>query len=91
MATRQLLSIIISCFLYGHTIAALSALGMLVVFSTIALRIYLNYRARNATKEVVSTTMTKPSKELELVDVEEQATGDDIAETEEKDSLMGKE
>jgi len=91
MATRQLLSIIISCFLYGHTIAALSALGMLIVFSTIALRIYLNYRARNATKEVVSTTMTKPSKEFELVDVEEQATDDDSAETEEKNTLTGKE
>ena len=49
MATRQLLSIMLSCVIYGHTISNQGIAGIVIVFSTISVRIYMSYRKSRAT------------------------------------------
>ena len=49
MATRQLLSIMLSCAIYGHTISHQGLAGIVIVFTTIAVRIYMSYRKSRAT------------------------------------------
>ena len=53
MATRQLLSIVISCIIYGHTLSWKRIAGIIIVFGTIAVRIYLSC-ARSRRRTLVS-------------------------------------
>lgn len=50
MACRQVLSIIVSCFMFGHPLTAQSFLGALIVFIAIFLRIYAKQRSSRASK-----------------------------------------
>ena len=54
-STRQLLSIVISCIIYGHTLSGKGIAGIVIVFGTIAVRIYLSYaRSRRRTRTLTS-------------------------------------
>lgn len=46
MTTRQALSIFISCVVYGHSMDLQAVLGVLLVFTSLFLRMYFNQRAR---------------------------------------------
>lgn len=50
MACRQVLSIIVSCFMFGHPLTAQSFLGALIVFIAIFLRIYAKQRSTRTSK-----------------------------------------
>ena len=43
MTTRQMMSLVFSCFLYGHEIPSLGVLGCIIVFSTLFHRARRNY------------------------------------------------
>ena len=62
MATRQLLSTILSSIIYGHRITAMGFVGAAVVFATIGVRIYLKI-----TKGKPSKNVNKVSKQLQNV------------------------
>ena len=62
MATRQLLSTILSSIIYGHSITAMGFVGAAVVFATIGVRIYLKITKGNSIKNE-----KKVSKQLENV------------------------
>ena len=61
MATRQLLATVLSSFIYGHEIKPLGFLGATIVFSAVALRIYLKSRNQNQPKgyRVVASSDTE--------------------------------
>jgi adenosine 3'-phospho 5'-phosphosulfate transporter B2 len=44
MTTRQVLSILLSCLIYGHTITSQAAVGVIIVFLALFLRIYAKSR-----------------------------------------------
>ncbi|XP_054716774.1 adenosine 3'-phospho 5'-phosphosulfate transporter 1-like [Uloborus diversus] len=44
MTVRQVLAILLSCIVYQHTLTASRIIGVLIVFTTVFLRIYLNHR-----------------------------------------------
>lgn len=46
MTCRQMLSMVISCLWFGHTLGELSTLGALVVFGTLGYRIYRKFDSR---------------------------------------------
>lgn len=46
MTTRQALSIFISCVVYGHSMDLQAVVGVLLVFTSLFLRMYFNQRAR---------------------------------------------
>lgn len=48
MTTRQMLSMVFSCLLFGHSMAAMSFVGATIVFSTIGYRIYGKYKANQS-------------------------------------------
>jgi adenosine 3'-phospho 5'-phosphosulfate transporter B2 len=79
MATRQLLSILLSCVVYGHSISSQGVLGMAIVFSTIAVRIYMSYRKSQTAKTAVErepvSTRSLDDDSLELGDM--QSSSDD--------------
>lgn len=50
MACRQVLSIIVSCLMFGHPLTAQSFIGALIVFCAIFLRIYAKQRSSRAAK-----------------------------------------
>ena len=52
---RQILSILLSVIIYGHNIAALGVLGILIVFGSIFVKTYAGYRRqRMATKQTAA-------------------------------------
>lgn len=50
MACRQVLSIIVSCFMFGHPLTAQSFIGAFIVFIAIFLRIYAKQRSTRTSK-----------------------------------------
>ncbi|PRD27157.1 UNVERIFIED_CONTAM: Slc35b2 [Trichonephila clavipes] len=46
MTIRQVLAILLSCIIYQHTLTFYRIFGVLIVFSTVFLRIYLNHRTK---------------------------------------------
>lgn len=46
MTSRQAVSIIISCIVYGHILSPLAVLGVVVVFGSVLLRVYLKQRMK---------------------------------------------
>ncbi|CAM9491151.1 unnamed protein product [Chrysoparadoxa australica] len=47
MTTRQMLSMVLSCFWFGHVLGPISLCGAAVVFSTLGYRIRRKYQAQN--------------------------------------------
>jgi adenosine 3'-phospho 5'-phosphosulfate transporter B2 len=64
MTTRQVLSIIISTFLFGHEISAQSMFGAVVVFAAVAHSIWRqrNEEIEKATKQALQATSSSPHK-----------------------------
>lgn len=62
MACRQILSIVVSCFMFGHPLTAQSFLGAIIVFVAIFLRIYAKQRSRkdNNKQDIVESEEGKP-------------------------------
>jgi len=48
MTTRQMLSMVLSCFLFGHSLGLLSVVGAVVVFSTLGYQTRRQYLAKKA-------------------------------------------
>lgn len=48
MTVRQVLAILLSCIIYNHSLTLTRIIGVFIVFSTVFLRIYLNYRTKKA-------------------------------------------
>lgn len=46
MTARLVFSIVLSCIIYQHSLASQGIVGVIIVFGTIFLRIYLRYKAR---------------------------------------------
>jgi len=46
MTLRQAFAILLSCYMYGHVITVIGAIGILIVFSAVFLKIYCGYRIR---------------------------------------------
>lgn len=46
MVTRQMVSILLSCMIYGHTISSQSGFGVIIVFTALLFQIYAKYRIR---------------------------------------------
>ena len=53
MTTRQMLSMVFSCILFGHSLAAMSFVGATIVFSTIGYRIYSKYKASQKKSKII--------------------------------------
>lgn len=49
MTARLVFSIVLSCIIYQHSLAAQAIVGVAIVFGTISLRIYLRYKAKQQT------------------------------------------
>lgn len=50
MTLRQAFAILLSCFLYGHAVSMVGALGLAVVFLALFLRVYARSRVKNSKK-----------------------------------------
>lgn len=50
MTSRQAISIFISCILYGHVLSPQALLGVVIVFGTLFVQVYLKKLARDRTK-----------------------------------------
>ena len=48
MTSRQALSILLSCLVYGHILTVQSLLGVIVVFVSLLLRVYFRQRSKNS-------------------------------------------
>ena len=46
MVTRQMMSILLSCMIYGHTLGGQAVLGAVVVFGTLFFQAYAKHRIR---------------------------------------------
>ncbi|XP_015926619.1 adenosine 3'-phospho 5'-phosphosulfate transporter 1 isoform X2 [Parasteatoda tepidariorum] len=46
MTIRQIIAILLSCFIYHHPLTLSRIFGVLIVFTTVFLRIYLNHRTK---------------------------------------------
>lgn len=46
MTSRQAVSIIISCIVYGHVLSSIAVLGVIVVFASVLIRVYLKQRMK---------------------------------------------
>lgn len=62
MTIRQGLAIMLSCIIYGHVLTAIGAVGVIVVFIAIFLRIYCNHRIRQKKKAAAAKAASGPSK-----------------------------
>ena len=60
MTVRQAFAILLSCVIYGHTITVFGLCGVLMVFSAIAARVYLQrlYKKQAAVKPVITAVKT---------------------------------
>lgn len=56
MTIRQVLAILLSCVIYHHALTVNRVLGVLIVFSTVFLRIYLNHRTKAVLPKVLDNT-----------------------------------
>ena len=61
MTLRQATAIIISCYLYGHVITVIGALGVITVFAATFLNIYCGYQMRKR-KNVPKRETQEPEK-----------------------------
>ena len=52
MTARMMFSIVLSCFIYKHTLASQAIFGIVIVFGAIGYRTYLRYKASNETDKV---------------------------------------
>ncbi|XP_014672364.1 PREDICTED: adenosine 3'-phospho 5'-phosphosulfate transporter 1-like [Priapulus caudatus] len=59
MTTRQALAILLSCVIYGHMVTALGAIGIVVVFIAIFLRIYCNHKVRQ--RKIIESRKAVPA------------------------------
>ncbi|KAK2883819.1 hypothetical protein QQF64_016391 [Cirrhinus molitorella] len=59
MTLRQAIAILLSCFLYGHAVTLVGALGVAVVFLALFLRIYARSRVKKSSKRVTPTPVQK--------------------------------
>uniref|UniRef100_A0A8C1IKD0 Adenosine 3'-phospho 5'-phosphosulfate transporter 1 n=1 Tax=Cyprinus carpio TaxID=7962 RepID=A0A8C1IKD0_CYPCA len=59
MTLRQAIAILLSCFLYGHAVTLVGALGVGVVFLALFLRIYARSRVKKSSKRAVQTPVQK--------------------------------
>merc|ERR1712223_1398602 len=59
MTLRQAIAILLSCYLYGHVITVIGALGVTVVFMAMFLNIYCGYQKRKKQKITTETAQTK--------------------------------
>ncbi|XP_056621140.1 adenosine 3'-phospho 5'-phosphosulfate transporter 1 [Triplophysa dalaica] len=59
MTLRQAIAILLSCFLYGHAVTQLGALGMAVVFLALFLRVYARSRMKKSGKRPQQTPVQK--------------------------------
>jgi len=59
MTLRQAIAILLSCYLYGHVITVIGALGVTVVFLAMFLNIYCGYQKRKRQKITTETAQTK--------------------------------
>ncbi|XP_055950385.1 adenosine 3'-phospho 5'-phosphosulfate transporter 1-like [Argiope bruennichi] len=53
MTIRQILAILLSCLIYQHTLTLNRIFGVLIVFSTVFLRIYLNHRTKHVSSKPI--------------------------------------
>ncbi len=51
MTVRQMLAILLSCFLFGHRLNGIAAIGVVIVFSSIFAQFYLDKRDKKLHKE----------------------------------------
>ena len=51
MTLRQAIAILLSCYLYGHVITVIGALGVTVVFMAMFLNIYCGFQKRKIMKK----------------------------------------
>lgn len=54
MTVRQVLAILLSCIVYNHNLTPSRIIGVFIVFFTVFLRIYLNYRTKKSPLKIVS-------------------------------------
>lgn len=54
MVTRQMFSILLSCFIYGHVLTGQAVLGVIVVFIALWLQIYAKYRIHQKKKQMAN-------------------------------------
>lgn len=59
MTVRQVLAILLSCLIYNHSLTVSRVIGVFIVFSTVFLRIYLNYRTKKVPLTVSVDTNQK--------------------------------
>ncbi|XP_042634112.1 adenosine 3'-phospho 5'-phosphosulfate transporter 1 [Cyprinus carpio] len=59
MTLRQAIAILLSCFLYGHAVTLVGALGVGVVFLALFLRIYARSRVKKSSKRAAQTPVQK--------------------------------
>ncbi len=58
MTLRQAFAILLSCYIYGHVITVIGALGVFVVFSAVFFKLYYGHLLRKKKKE--AKEMTEP-------------------------------
>ncbi|KAF6026196.1 SLC35B2 [Bugula neritina] len=58
MTIRMALAILLSCFIYGHTVGMLGVLGIIVVFISLFGKIYLGQRFKKAQARLQSASQT---------------------------------
>ena len=58
MTLRQAFAILLSCYMYGHVITVIGAIGILIVFSAVFLKIYCGHRIARKKKSLPNAPTT---------------------------------
>ncbi|CAK9036165.1 Adenosine 3'-phospho 5'-phosphosulfate transporter 1 (PAPS transporter 1) (Solute carrier family 35 member B2), partial [Durusdinium trenchii] len=66
MVTRQLVSIVLSCIIYGHTISAASMVGVVIVFGAMGYKIWRQQQEKQKKKTPSSTPASGAPPDMEL-------------------------